>query len=84
MGTDLNNRIARTPPAPVSRSQIIGLTAGRLKDASGGRALPGTLPPGPCHGTVRLPGNSRRQSRIPRQAARTPRNTLDTAPLLQG
>ena len=48
MGTHLNNRIPRHgPPAPVPRRLIIGLPAGRLKDASGaaygGRAPPGSL-----------------------------------------
>ena len=41
---DLNNPIPRTAPAPVSRRHIIGLPAGRLKDACGAAPAAGLRP----------------------------------------
>src|ERR1039457_5301867 len=61
-GTDLKTTEPpqHSPPAPVSRSQIIGLMAGHLKDASGAAARPGSArsldPPGHEPQTWQLSG----------------------------
>jgi len=84
-----NNRITRArPPAPVSRSHIIGLPAGHLKDASGAATAAGLRPvpdpPGRSPRTWQLPGNRRRQLRTPAKPKDPRKTPLDTAPLLQG
>ena len=87
-GTDPNNQIAPHAAAPVPPGQIIGLPAGRLKDASGAAARPGFRPvldppgPSPVHGSYR--GKQERPVTRARHASQTAANPLDTAPLLQG
>ena len=89
---DLNNRMPRTAHGSHSRRHIIGLPAGQLKDASGAATRPGCARSLTCpaarHRHRQLPGNGRRQSRMPTQSHHNPKipaqTPLDTAPLLQG
>src|SRR5258708_37845939 len=88
-GTDLNNQIPDEPPAPVSRRLIIGLPAGRLKDASGAahaaRPPPRSLtPPAARHGHGSLRATSAAPYPPAAPAQKPPKSPLDTAPLLHG
>ncbi len=80
MGTDLKTTEPRhNPPGPVPRSQIIGLPAGRLKDASGAAARPdytrSLTRPAARHGHGSYQGTRRRQSRTPVKRLEPHQNT---------
>src|SRR5258707_2459881 len=88
-GTDLNNQIPHEPPAPVSRRLIIGLPAGRLKDASGAAHAAGPpprslTPPAARHGHGSYRETADASYARPAPAQNPPKSPIDTAPLLQG